>query len=329
MKFATLGVALLAQTAIAADPTLYALMAVTKEYVVGAKLPPSGLFRHEPTGWQHLNYNHPFLFGLDYDRSDPATLYLAAGNGLFRVARKAPEWTQLTGSDVTELRDVSVDPRTGAIYFGHSHGIRVSTDRGSTWRELSAGLHRKYTEAIRADRVNSGVLLVGGEEGIFRSTDSGAKWKLAGAAGIQITRIEQSPRDGCQWLATTYEGGLYGSTDCGKSFEATGRVGLGRNLYDVAFDPTNPARIAVAGWGPGVALSEDGGKTWQSRNSGLPAPEVTAVAFDPAHPGRIYAAVHQEALFVSEDLGKTWSHSGLDGSSVARLKFVPEGGSKQ
>jgi len=317
-----------APAALAADYSFYALMAVTKEYVVGAKLPPSGLFLRRESDWHHAAYNHPFLFGFDSDPADPSTLYLAAGNGLFRAARHGEEWTLLTGSDVTELRDVSVAP-DGTIYFAYSHGIRVSRDRGMTWREISGGLRRKFTEALRVDRTKPDTLLAGGEEGIFRSGDGGLTWQLAGAAGIQITRIEQSPLNACLWLATTYEAGLYGSTDCGRSFESTGRLGVGRNLYDVAFHPSDPARIAVAGWGPGVAISEDSGKTWQFRNKGLPTAEVTAVAFDPAHPGRIYAGIHQEALFVSDDLGQSWHRDGLDGSSITRLKFVPAGGRTQ
>jgi hypothetical protein len=34
---------------------------------------------------------------------------------------------------------------------------------------------------------------------------------------------------------------------------------VGRNLYDIAFDSASPNRIAVAGWGVGVAVSEDRG----------------------------------------------------------------------
>ena len=325
MKFAILLAALLPPLASAADPTLYALMSVTKEYVVGAKLPPSGLFRRDPTGWSHAAYNHPFLFGLDSDPADPSTLYLAAGNGLFRAAKNGENWTLLTGSDVTELRDVSIDKNTGAIYYGYSHGIRVSTDRGKSWREIGATLHRKFTEAIRVDRTKSGTLLAGGEEGVFRSTDDGATWKLAGAAGIQVTHLAQSPNDACRWFATTYQAGLYTSSDCGKTFESVGPIGVGRNLYDVAFDPASPTRVAIAGWGPGIQISDDNGKTWQARNLGLPTTETTAVIFDPTHPGRIYAGVHQEALYISDDLGKTWRKDGLDGSSITRLKFVPEG----
>jgi photosystem II stability/assembly factor-like uncharacterized protein len=303
--------------------TLYACMTVTREYVVGAKLPPSGLFLESADGqWQHAGFNHPFIFSLDYDASDPSIVYLAAGNGLIRASAHGGKWKIMTGGDVTELRDVSV-ASDGTIYFAHSHGIRMSHDRGATWEEIGATLHRKFTAAIRVDRSHAATLVAGGEEGIFLSEDRGRTWHVAGAAGFQVTRIEQSPHHGCEWAAATQSGGVFLSHDCAKTFENTGRIGVGATLYDLAFDPLQENRIAVAGWGPGIAISDDGGKTWQSRNSGLSLPEVVAVIFDNNVRGRMYASVRDDGLYVSSDVGRSWSKQGLDGSVVNRMKFVP------
>jgi photosystem II stability/assembly factor-like uncharacterized protein len=126
-------------------------------------------------------------------------------------------------------------------------------------------------------------------------------------------------------LAATEGGGLFASTDCGVTFESNGNLGAGRNISDIAFDPSAPNRIAVAGWGMGVALSEDRGKTWEFRNAGLPTNSVWSVVFDPTAPGRLYAGVHEEALYMSQDYGRTWSKDGLEGSRVYRMRFVPEG----
>jgi photosystem II stability/assembly factor-like uncharacterized protein len=308
----------------AAQYMLFGCGITSKDYVVGAKLPPSGLFLKPAAGpWRHAGFNHPLITALAYDPADSAVLYAAAGNGLIRITAAGERWTILTGSDVTELQDVTVDS-TGAIYFSHTAGIRVSRDQGATWQDASASLHRKYSAALRADRTRPGVLLAANEEGIFRSEDSGKSWRLSGAAGVQILHLEQSPHEPCTWLAASEGAGLFASTDCGVTFESRGNIGVGRNLHDVAFDPTAPARIAVAGWGVGVAISEDLGKTWQAFNAGLPSTSVWSVAFDPAQPGRIYASVHEEALYVSPDYGRTWHRDGLEGSAIYRLLFVPE-----
>jgi len=306
--------------------SLYTCMVTSKGYVVGAKLPPSGIFVKASGGdWRHAGFNHPFVNALDFDPRDPGTLYVAAGNGLMRVTQHGERWKILTGSDVTELLDVAVDRNApGTLYFTHSAGIRGTHDGGATWADASTGLHRKYSQAIRVDSRRSGVLIAGNEEGIFRSEDGGKSWKPAGASGYQVLHIEQSPHDACHWLAATEGGGLFASTDCGVTFESNGNLGVGRNISDISFDPAAPNRIAVAGWGIGVALSEDRGKTWEFRNVGLPASSVWSVAFDPAAPGRVYASVHEEALFMSQDYGRTWIKDGLEGSRVYRMRFVPE-----
>jgi hypothetical protein len=311
----------------AAQHRLLACGSFTKEYVVGAKLPPSGLFERTARGWEHQGHRVPFLFGVESDPTRPGGYLLAAGNGLLRTLGPGGAWGLLTASDVTEVRDLVVDRRgPGAIYFGHSAGIRVSRDGGDTWAELGGGLRRKYTEALRVDPRTPGVLLAGGEEGIFRSEDDGKTWRLAGASGFQILRLEASPHDACFWLAGTQQGGLFSSRDCGRSFESGGRWGVGFNIYEISFDATRAGRVAVASWGPGVMVSEDGGKTWQGRNAGLPSTEVTAVAFDPDHPGRLYAAVREQAVYVSDDAGATWRKDGLEGSFIARMRFLAEAG---
>lgn len=305
-----------------AQYTLYTCGVAAKEYVVGAKLPPSGLFRKDPGGWRHAGFNLPFLSALDFDPRDPSILYVAAGNGLIRVTGGGQRWKILTGSDVTELLDVTLD--ADDLYFSHTAGIKVSHDRGATWQDASAGLRRKYTGAVRVDRRKRGVLIAGNEEGILRSEDGGNSWKPAGAAGYQVLRVEQSPHDPCNWLAATQGGGLFSSADCGASFESNGNLAVGRNAYDIAFDPASKDRIAIAGFGVGIVVSDDRGKTWQPRNHGLATADAWSVAFDPARPGRIYASVHEDGVHVSDDNGQTWRKDGLPGSAIYRIKFVPE-----
>lgn len=306
---------------------LHAVGVTTRDWVVGKPLLPGGLFVKADGGeWRNPGHRHPYMMGLAWLAEAPGTLFAAAGNGVIRITPDG-RWRILTGSDVTELRDISAGAG-GALVFGHTAGLRMSLDRGETWKELSAGLHRKYVNAVRADRTKAGRIVAGTEEGLFVSEDGGGKWAPAGAMGFQAMHIEQSPHDGRVWLAVTEQGGLFRSGDGGRTFENAGNVGVGRNLYDIAFDATDAKRIAVGGWGPGVQVSEDGGKTWAARNAGLPRPDVWSLAFDPDHAGRLYAAVHEEAVYVSEDAGRTWKEDGLKGSIVYRMFFVPAGGAQ-
>jgi photosystem II stability/assembly factor-like uncharacterized protein len=310
---------------VAADWTLFTTAATTKNYVVGAKLLPSGLFaRNAPNDWRLQGHGNPFTFALDYDPSDPSTVYVAAGNGLLRIPRGGSTWKILTAEDVTELRDLSFG-KQGAIYFSHSAGIRVSRDKGATWKEIGASLPRRYCDALRADREREGAIIAGCETGLWRTTDDGAKWVRAGASGLQIMRLEQSPHDPCHWLAGTQQGGLFESRDCGVTFENLGAIGVGSNIYDIAFDPHYKQRVAIAGWGIGIAISEDLGKTWTNRDRSLPNSDIWSIAFEPGKPNRLYASVHEQAVYVSDDLGVTWRPDGLEGTVVNRMKFLPAG----
>jgi photosystem II stability/assembly factor-like uncharacterized protein len=306
-----------------AQPSLYLTATLSSEYFVGAKLQPSGLFRCDRSGaCEHLGYNLPVATSFVTDPLSPDTLLLAAGNGLIRARSGGRDWTILTGSDVTELRDVvrhPADPQT--LYFAHTHGIRMTRDGGKSWTEIASRLRRRFTETIRVAR--DGALIAGTENGIWRTPDNGASWTLAGAAGLQILRLEASPHDPCRFLASAQDAGLFASSDCGRTFENTGgQFGVGINIYDLAFAPDKPGRVAAGGFGAGVALSDDNGLTWHPRNAGLPALEVTAVLFDPASPGRLLAAVHDAALYASADAGIHWSKLGMEGSHITCMRFL-------
>ena len=157
----------------------------------------------------------------------------------------------------------------------------------------------------------------------------------SGDPGIPVSRGSSPGQPACRlcasntlrtirfWLASTQSVGLFASRDCGITFENFGNIGVGTNIYDIAFDSGLRGRIALAVWGTGVVVSEDEGKTWHTR-SGLPSSHIWSVAFDPAKPGRLFASVHEEAIYVSDDAGKTWTRDGVEGSIVHRMKFIPE-----
>lgn len=306
--------------------SLHTCVVNAKNWVVGAKLAGSGLVRLDPTGeWEQLGFVHPMILAADYDRRDPSVLYLAGGNGLIRATDGGRKWRITTGWDVTELRDVTVDPNTpGAVYFSHTAGIHKSSDGGDTWKPADSGIKEKYCESLQADRARAGRVMAGCVNGIHLTEDGGATWRRTGAEGIQVRRIVQSPHQPNEWLAGTQLAGLLRSTDGGLTWEAAGDVSVERNLYDIAYDPTTPGRIALAGWSIGVMVTEDGGKTWERRSVGLPRWDTWSVAFDPNRPGRLYASVHEEAIYVSPDAGKNWTKAGLDGSFIYRLHFFPE-----
>src|ERR1039457_4266526 len=104
--------------ALSAQYTLYTCGASSKDYVVGAKLPASGIFLKPAGGeWRHAGFNHPFITAFDFDPRDPSAcdseprhpsvVSAPAGTGLLRIFAGGERWKILTGSDSTELLDVA------------------------------------------------------------------------------------------------------------------------------------------------------------------------------------------------------------------------------
>jgi photosystem II stability/assembly factor-like uncharacterized protein len=314
----------------AGDLVLAACMVTSGDWVVGAKLPLSGLVVRTASGWEQRGYSHPYITAAAVEPREPGTLWLSAGNGVIRATGGGRNWRITTDHTVTELRDIAVDPhQPGTVYFGHTWGLGMTRDNGANWQDATGNRPRRFTEAIRVDRARPGRLVAGGEDGVWLSEDAGRTWKPTGAQGFHVMHIEQSPHDPLDWIATTMKGGAVRSRDGARSFEAinhlrTGRyLGVDRNTYDVAYDSTTRGRIALAIWGLGIAITEDDGVTWEWRNAGLPRLEVWSCIFDPQKPGRVYLSVHEEALYVSDDAGRTWRKDGLEKSAVYRMAWLP------
>lgn len=309
----------------AAEPAhkLYACGITSRGWVVGLKLPPSGLFLNAAGGWQRLGYTHPAIETLDYDPRNPRVIYLAAGNGCVRSTDGGATWRITTSWDITELRDVSVDRnRPDTVWVAIPDGVGVTRDAGRSWTWRGPATARKFTQTIRVDRLRAGRVLAGGEAGLFLTSDDGAVWRQV-LAGVQVTDVAQSPHDAGEWMAATQDGGVFLSRDSGQQWRRVSGLPAAV-FYNASYDPAMRGRIAVAGWGFGVMVSEDGGKSWVARTAGLPSHNVWRTSFDPDHPGRLYASVHEEALFVSADSGENWRSAGLPGSILTDMIFVPE-----
>lgn len=304
----------------AAEHSFYTTGLVYRDYVVGARLPPSGLFERIGDSWSNLGFRHPNIKTIDYDPRNPDVFYLAAGNGCLKSSDRGRTWSQTTGWDITEPQSVSVDPHApDTIYLALPDGILVSRDGAKTWARAQEGLGRTYVQWIRADRSVRGRVIAATEKGIFVSNDSAGNWRRV-AETAMTTHLAQSPHDANKWLAATQAKGLWASEDGGLTWRQT--FDIRDPVYNVAFDPAKAGRVAIGGWRTGVQVSEDGGRTFRRADAGLPGRDVWRVAFDPDHPGRLYASVHEKAVYQGE--GSAWRPIGMDGSMVWDFIFVPK-----
>ncbi|MDB6167255.1 MAG: glycosyl hydrolase repeat-containing protein [Verrucomicrobia bacterium] len=312
----------------AARHDLYLCAAVNKGYVIGSAIVTmNGLFlRDEAGGFRHIGNNDTSVRGAAFDPRDRRVIYLGANNGCWRSLDGGESWRITTSWDMTEPPDVEVDPNApDHVYLALPDGVAVSSDRAQTWQRRETGLpaRGKYTQVISVDRTRAGRVLAGCESGIYLTNDGGERWRRVLPTETTVNDLQQSPHDPRLWLAATQSNGAWFSRNGGKAWEKIAAFQGGETLYNAAFDPTNPKRLAIGSWALGVVTSEDAGQTWVARNAGLPeSHHVWRIAVDPDS-GRLYASVLEEALYCSDDFGRTWKSGGMEGSVVSRFVFRP------
>ncbi|HET6569040.1 MAG TPA: hypothetical protein VFG50_13830, partial [Rhodothermales bacterium] len=325
-------------TAILSNPTqapeenvplaaLHVVVLETDAFIVGAANAGMGLHRHEGAGqWTSLGWRNIRSNGLDWDRSRPHILYLAAGNGLLRSTDAGASWRITTGWDITEVQDVAVDPyEPDTLYIATAYGVLRSADQGETWTPASRGIPEPrctFSYVLQPDVSRKETIIVGTEDGLYRSEDGAGIWRPVGPRDVAIRDLRQSLADPKLWLAGTEDRGVLMSRDGGAAWSFIGAPFRDATIYSVALAPFDAGRMAVGGFGTGVFVSGDGGITWRTQPESLGNRHVHALAFDPNDSGRLWAGTVGGGVFQS-DGDSPWTYAGLDGATVWDMTFIP------
>ena len=249
--------------------------------------------------------------------------------GAIAVAPSQPETIYVGSGEGLQRPDLSV-----------GDGIYKSIDGGKTWRHL--GLRdAQQIGAILVDPRDPNLVYVAAlghpygpneERGVFRSSDGGATWQKVlykdentGAIALafdpsnskiiyaDLWAARQGPWENGSWQGPG--SGLYKTTDGGNNWRPltnglpTFAQGLGR--IGIAVAPNDPKTVYAsvdARQGGGIYRSEDGGETWQLRETD-PRPwargsDFAEIDIDPKNRDILYASAI--AIYKSVDGGKTW-----------------------
>jgi photosystem II stability/assembly factor-like uncharacterized protein len=141
------------------------------------------------------------------------------------------------------------------------------------------------------------------------ATDS--PWRTMPIWGGDIRSLIVAPDDPDLVLAGTTTGQLYVSRDGGASWSNAGAAlpFPGWVVSSLRWDPNRRGRLWVALWGVWgggqVAFSDNLGKSWAARATGLPAEAVYSLALVPGKEGRLFAGT-LSGVYGTEDGGVSW-----------------------
>jgi photosystem II stability/assembly factor-like uncharacterized protein len=201
---------------------------------------------------------------------------------------------------------------------------RVGLPPGGSNSINPSGARQVFAVEIDGERdlLYAGNRFVGSGEGsVLRSADEGLTWQAVGVSTGESWNLAGSgpneegfrlhPLHPDTWLFASENRGVYATFDAGTTWQnvipgwVSGGIGHG---FEFQFHPGNPDRIWAAG-GVGVFRSDDGGRTWINRSSGMNNSQTQALRVDPATPSRLYAGQiwTSGGLFRSDDGGDSWT----------------------
>ncbi len=267
---------------------------------------------------------------LAIDPGSPATLYAGTEAGIFKSRDGGDNWAAANaGLSSPQVTSLVIDPRhSSTIYAGtQGGGVYKSSDGGGSWAPANSGLSNLDLHVLRIDPTNSSTLYAGTGSGVFKSTNSGSNWSASGAdlAGLAVFSLAIDPAAGKNVYAGT-ESGVFKSTNSGGSWALSAGEG---EVPALALDPANSMKLYAGTADKGVAISDDGGESWNWSWAGLTGTKIKTLAIDAADRNLLFAGTAGNGVFKSSDGGGRWAaaNDGLTDQDVYALLIDPSNSS--
>ncbi len=261
------------------------------------------------------------------------TIFVCAADGLYRSADAGETWQQvLVGSRMLSAAVALGDGYKGLVVLAgtETDGVLRSVDGGRTWTGANAGLldltviALALSPAFGSDRIG----FAGTASGLYRTRNGGSSWREVetGLADPAVQCIVVSPAfaEDRLVLAGTEVDGLLRSDDAGATWTVPAAL-AGRCVTALAFSPQYPRRRTIAAaTDVGIALSHDGGLTWQPTDA-PPAEVLSLICAADGDGEALLAGLHRRGVVRSDSDGARWTpaNDGLRANLVVGLALSP------
>ena len=289
---------------------------------------------------------------VEYCPSDNQIVYAGSNAAIYRSSDSGITWEVVTGETPGwgppggvggNPIDMQCDPRNPDRIFSNNYqgGNYLSEDGGKTWKDASNGYTGAQIISVSVDSDQPATVYSSGRNGVWLSTDAGSTWQaIINLSDDQIIfpewgaiRVDPSQPER---IILGVEG-IYYSDNQGQSWSYQMMPDVNPMAAVIEFAPSNARVIYMGGAsantmvhpeefsGLGIAVSKDGGQTWES----ITGPEfnhvpVLDIAIDPSDPDTVYTAT-QNGLFKSTNSGEDWtSFPGLPEGATRTAGISPK-----
>jgi photosystem II stability/assembly factor-like uncharacterized protein len=285
--------------------------------------------------------------------------YAGSNMAIYRSTDTGQNWTLVStgptgwgppGVQVGWPIDLQCDPRDPNRIFASNYvgGNFLSEDGGYTWQNASQGYTGAQMLGLAVDPASPARLYAVGRSGLWRTDTAGASW-----IGIRHLAPEQyntmefvsvvvDPLNPRHVYSGNVDGTIQESYDRGKTWHHVWPPLVNNDpafsvsgVTDLVFAPSDPDWVYASFShgcillhepctnGFGVAVSQDGGKTWTlSSDAELVSLPVIDLAVHPSNPAVVYAG-SETGLFKTSDGGVNWDLVNITGQpDGVRLRAV-------
>jgi len=265
----------------------------------------NGIYRSDDHGAHFYRLESPVnayeVWSVAIDPDDPDIVFVGCRPGaIFRTRDGGERWEKrpaeftsegVFGGPARVLRLV-FDPSDHDIVWAgvEADGIRLSTDGGESWRDVSAGLSDPDIHGLAVSIGQPNRLFAATDLEVFTTEDLGETWR---PLGVQ----ERFSPPNCRHIEIKVDD------------------------PDTLFLALGGDDNAVAGV---VQRSTDRGDTWTPVEfPSLPNTPIWNFAVNPADPSLILCSSHYGQVFMSENAGDSWAKIAQEFSEIRALAWTP------
>ena len=262
------------------------------------------------TGWEWIS-----IVALDPGNSQH--LYYTQASHIYESPNSGDSWQEIHDKEtcpdnvvglVTHPGDSSILYSSQETHPSHKcdPGIYRSTDGGRNWTFISADVPTSYGGwgsvrwNLALEQMTGEVLIAYNDGGdLYRTRDQGVTW-------------EQLPSHVCHAFTLDHQNGMraycadenriFQTLDGGESWQEIARLDNKQRLRTITVSPNTGDTMLLGG--SGLWLSIDGGKSFETRNSGLAAVRFE-LYLDPSDPSALLAQAICD-FYRSSDGARTW-----------------------